>query len=258
MHHTKRKISKIISGIILFVLSGCVTQNDLVYMQTKDKNNKVFKEAEMPDYKLKPNDELYIQVTSIDEAGVNVFANGSSQSATATIDPYGASLISYSIDKAGFLFMPIIGKIFVKDMTTSQVSAILTDSLIHILSQPMVTVKLVNRYVSVLGYVNNPGHFTFSQDKLTIYDALGLAGDIALYGDRKEIILTRNENGKNILLNIDLTSPDILGSESYYLRPNDMIYVKPLKKRFWGMAEFPFAIILSTLSVTLLFYSVIK
>jgi polysaccharide export outer membrane protein len=189
-----------------------------------------------------------------------VFTSGGAQqqSEMTGINPYGASLISYAIDKDGYLLLPVLGKIFIKGKTTSQVSLILTDSLSHILSQPMVIVKLVNRYISVLGYVNNPGHYSYSQDKLTIYDALGLAGDISLYGDRREITLTRNENGKNIRFNIDLTSPDILGYENYYLRPNDMIYVKPLRKRFWGMSEFPFAIILSTLSVTLLFYSVIK
>ncbi len=244
----------------MIMFSGCVTQHDLEYMQIKDKNKDVYKEAEMPDYKLKPHDELYIQVSSLDEVAVNVFANGGIQQATGTmsIDPYGASLISYSIDKSGFLFLPVIGKVYVKDRTLPEVSLILTDSLSHILSQPMVTVKLVNRYISVLGYVNNPGHFPLSQEKITIFDALALAGDITQYGNRREITLTRNENGKNIYMNIDLTSSEILGSEKYYLRPNDMIYVKPLKKRIWGMPEFPFAVILSTLSVTLLFYSVIK
>lgn len=243
---------------MLFLLTGCVTQRDLEYMQAKDKNTKTYTEAEMPDYQLKPNDELYIQFSSLDPAEASIFADARGQQSTTTMDPYGAYLISYSIDKDGFLLLPVLGKIQVKDRTLSQVSSILTDSLSHILSQPMVKVKLVNRYISVLGYVSRPGHYPYSQDKLSIYDALGLAGDITIYGNREEITLTRSENGKNIRKYIDLTSPDILGSEYYYLRPNDMIYVKPLKKRFWGMQEFPFAIILSALSVTLLFYTVIK
>lgn len=243
---------------IFFVVTGCVTQRDLEYMHAKDKNTQTYAEAEMPDYKLKPNDELYIQFSSLDPAEASIFADARGQPSTTTIDPYGAYLISYSIDKDGFLLLPVLGKIHVKDRTLSQVSAILTDSLSHILSQPMVKVKLVNRFVSVLGYVSRPGHYSYSQDKLSIYDALGLAGDITIYGNREEITLTRTENGKNIRKFIDLTSPDILGSEYYYLRPNDMIYVKPLKKRFWGMQEFPFTTILSALSVTLLFYTVIK
>jgi len=258
MTYLKININLILAGIALLFLSGCVTQKDLEYMQTKDKNTKAYSEAEMPDYKLKSNDELYIQISSLDAAEASIFADARGQQSNTTMDPYGASLISYSIDKDGFLLLPVLGKIYVKDRTLSQVNSILTDSLSHILSQPMVKVKLVNRFISVLGYVARPGHYPYSQDKLSIYDALGLAGDITVYGNREEITLTRSENGKNIRKYIDLTSPDILGSEYYYLRPNDMIYVKPLRKRFWGMQEFPFAIILSALSVTLLFYTVIK
>jgi len=258
MLYMKKSFNVIMAVTIFFVLTGCVTQRDLEYMQARDKNIQVYTEAEMPDYKLKPNDELYIQFSSLDPAEASIFADARGQQSTATLDPYGAYLISYSIDKDGFLLLPVLGRIQVKDRTLSQVSSILTDSLSHILSQPMVKVKLVNRYISVLGYVARPGHYAYSQDKLSIYDALGLAGDITIYGNREEISLTRTENGKNIRKYIDLTSPDILGSEYYYLRPNDMIYVKPLRKRFWGMQEFPFAIVLSALSVTLLFYTVIK
>jgi polysaccharide biosynthesis/export protein len=259
MFYIKKGFNTIMAmTIFFFILTGCVTQRDLEYMHAKDKNIQAYTEAEMPDYKLKPNDELYIQFSSLDPAEASIFADSRGQQSTTTMDPYGAYLISYSIDKDGFLLLPVLGKINVKDKTLSQVSSILTDSLSHILSQPMVKVKLVNRYISILGYVAKPGHYSYSQDKLSIYDALGLAGDITIYGNRKEITLTRTENGKNTRKYIDLTSPDILGSEYYYLRPNDMIYVKPLKKRFWGMQEFPFAIILSALSVTLLFYTVIK
>jgi polysaccharide biosynthesis/export protein len=119
-------------------------------------------------------------------------------------------------------------------------------------------VKLVNRYVSVLGEVKAPGRYPFLQDRLSVYDAVGLAGDMSIFADRKDVTLTRNENGKNSLIKLDLTDPNILSSEYYFLRPNDIIYIKPMKKRIWGMPDFPFAIILSALSVTLLFYSVVK
>jgi polysaccharide export outer membrane protein len=258
MYNQKRNLRNLIIGLSLIMLTGCVTQHDLEYMQTKNLNTQVYAESEMPDYKLKPNDELYIQFSSLDPAEASIFADARGAQSSATLDPYGAYLISYSIDKDGFLLLPVLGKILVKDKTLSQVSSVLTDSLSHILSQPMVKVKLVNRYISVLGYVARPGHYPYSQDKLSIYDAIALAGDITTYGNRSEITITRTENGKSTRILVDLTSSDILGSDSYYLRPNDMIYVKPLKKRFWGMQEFPFALILSTLSVTLLMYSVVK
>jgi len=119
-------------------------------------------------------------------------------------------------------------------------------------------VKLVNRYVSVLGEVRNPGHFPLSQDKLSIYDALAMAGDITVFGNRENVILVRNEKEENIRVNIDLNRSDILASEYYQLRPNDIIYVKPLRKRFWGFDQFPFAVILSAITTALLIYTVVE
>jgi polysaccharide export outer membrane protein len=255
------KIANIISvGIILLLLVSCVTQKDLEYMQIKGSPNLSFNEANIPEYKLKADDELYIQISSLDEAASNVFSNSGSQhdNNAGTLQPYGASLVSYTINKDGYLVLPVIGQILVKDNTINHVIQILEDSLANILSQPIVTVKLVNRYVSILGEVRNPGHYIYAQEKLTIYDALGLAGDMTVYSNRQEVVLTRNENGKNSLIKLDLTRPQILESKYYYLRPNDMIYVKPLNKRFWGMSQFPFVIILSTISTALLIYSVLQ
>lgn len=256
----KKHLVKILFFCTIVFLSGCVTQKDIEYLQKNDRTPKSFNEAEVSVYRLKANDELYIQITSLDDPTANVFSTSGGQQASSmmSISPYGASLISYAVNKEGFLQLPIVGSIYVKDKTLSEVSIILTDSLSHILSQPIVTVKLVNRYVSVLGEVRVPGHFPYSQEKMTIFDAIGLAGDMTLYSNRKDVTLTRNENGKNMLIKLNLTDPGILASEYYYVRPNDIIYVRPLKKRVWGMSEFPFGIILSTLSVTLLFYSVVK
>lgn len=241
-------------------LFSCVTQKKVEYLQDKSGAAGAFREAEFPDYRLKPNDELFIQISSLDEAAANVFSSAENQQFlnAGTMQPYGASLMSYSIDTDGYLLLPVIGRILVKDKTISDVSIELRDSLHHILNQPVVSVKLVNRYISVLGEVNNPGHFSYSQDKLTIYDAIGIAGDIAEYGNRDEVILVRNEEGTNNRIRLNLTTADILSSGYYNLRPNDIIYVKPLRNKFWGMRQFPFAIIFSTLTTGILLYSVIK
>ena len=255
----QKNINVIALVLFLGLLSSCVTQRRVEYLQNRNKNAKSFKEAEFPDYRLKPNDELYIQINSLDEAAASVFSNNRQESNyVGSIQPYGASLMSYSVDKDGYLLLPVIGKILVKDKTLSEVSVILKDSLNHILNQPVVTVKLVNRYVSVLGEVRNPGHFSYSQDKLSIYDALGLAGDITDYGNRNKVILIRNVNGENIRVNVNITKSDILASDYYNLRPNDIVYVKPLRNKFWGMRQFPFEILFSAMTTALLFYSIFK
>lgn len=250
---------KLILLYIAIGLTSCVTQRKVEYLQDRE-NVKTFREAEFPDYRLKSNDELFINISSLDEAAANVFSNaGQTQGmGTGTIQPYGASLLSYSIDKDGFLLLPVIGKIMVKDKTLSDVSLILKDSLNHILSHPVVSVKLVNRYISILGEVNSPGHFPYSQDKLTIYDAIGLAGDITEYGNRDYVTLVRNENGENSRVNVDLTKSAILASEYYYMRPNDILYVKPLRNKFWGMRQFPFSVLFSTITTGLLIYEITR
>ena len=244
---------------IMLPMTSCITQKNLEYLQDKNVDVKAFDEADFPDYRLKPNDELFIQVSSLDDEAAGVFSNSKEPSYNVgTMQPYGASMLSYAIDKDGFLSLPVIGSIHVQDKTLSEVTGVLKDSLSHILNQPIVSVKLVNRYVSVLGEVRSPGQFPYAQDKLSIYDALALAGDITIYGNRNEVILVRNENGENIRINVDLNSSDILASDYYHLRPNDMIYVKPLKKRFWGLEQFPYAVILTTITTALLIYTVVK
>jgi polysaccharide biosynthesis/export protein len=249
------KTRLIISLSLLAFLSSCITQRDLEYMRDQNKTKVEYKEADFSDYKLKPNDALYIQINSLDDASSNFFRQNSQYQ---TLDPYGAYMNSYTVDKEGFVQLPVIGKINVSGKTTAQVSDMIKDAVVNILSIPTVTVRLVNRYVSVLGEVRNPGQFVYSQDKLTIYNALGLAGDITVYGDRKDVILTRNENGQNIRTSIDLTKSDILASPYYFIQPNDFIYVKPMRKRFWGMETFPYAVFFSIITTTLLIYTIVQ
>jgi len=262
-NYTIKRIGTIIviSLITAVFFSSCVTHRNLQYLQDKDNKDKIiisYVEAKIPDYKLKPNDELNITIKSLDDPTTNVFQTLGNQqgSNSGYTTPYSASLTSYMIDKTGFIQLPVIGNMYVEDKTIPEVISMLQDSLTNILNSPSVTVKLVNRYVSVLGEVARPGNFSYSQEKLNVFDALGLAGDITTYGDRNEVILVRNENGKNIRVKIDLTSADLMASEYYYLRPNDMIYIMPLHKKFWGLAQFPWTVLLSTISTVILIYTV--
>jgi polysaccharide export outer membrane protein len=251
-------------SIIMLLFSACVSQKNVEYLRDSSNQHgdvKTFFDPNISDYKLKPSDELYIQIKSLDDPSTNIFQQlGVQQNGygSGNIQPYGASLMSYLVDREGYVQLPVIGNIRVENKSIPEVSALLQDSLNHILSKPTVTVKLVNRFVSVLGEVQRPGHYSYSQEKLTIFNALGLAGDITEYGNRNDVILARNENGKNLRINIDLTSSKLLTSEYYYIRPNDMVYVKPMRKKFWGMRQFPFSILLSSVSTAVLLYTVFQ
>ncbi|MBI9063790.1 MAG: polysaccharide biosynthesis/export family protein [Marinilabiliaceae bacterium] len=244
----------------MFMLSSCITQRNLEYVQVDVDDMQTYDEAFVDDYKLQPKDELYIQISSLDDPSARIFSSTGNQQFinVGAIQPFGASLLSYTIDKDGFILLPVIGLILVKDKTIEQVSEIITNSVTKILSQPMVSVKLVNRYVTVLGEVQRPGHYSYSQDKVTIYDAIGIAGDITDWGNRNEVILIRNENGKNLQIPVDLTQSDILASNYLYVSPNDIIYVKPLRKKFWNLRQFPYGVLLSAITAAILLYSVVK
>lgn len=258
----KRNFSIILifyATLLIGLLSGCVTPKEIEYLQQKKESVSSFDQPSLPEYVLQEKDELHITISSLDDPNANIFPAASQSSGTSNmLDPYSASINSYEVSVDGFIQMPVIGNLYVKGKTLAEVKQMIKESLIQILSQPFITVKLINRYVSVLGEVQNPGRFTYTQDKLTIYDAIALAGDISVFGNRSEITLTRNENGKNTLVVLDLTSPEILKSPYLYVRPMDLIYIKPLKKRVWGFSEIPVTLLLTTITTALLIYSFVK
>lgn len=238
---------------MLVLASSCVTQRQIEYLQKAKGDDINFPNNSFEDYVLKPNDEVYVQISSLDEASAAVFAtNSGTGQGMGSLNPYGASLMSHTIDKDGYLELAVIGKIQVKDKTIAQVKSLIKDALANILNQPIISVKLVNRYISVLGEVRNPGHFSYSQEKLNIFDAIGIAGDITDYGNRKNVILIRNEKNVNTKIQINLTKSDILKSDYYFLRPGDIVYVKPMGNKFWGMRQFPFSVLLTSVSTTIL------
>jgi polysaccharide biosynthesis/export protein len=243
--------------ILSSFISSCVSQRKIEYMRDRTNTIQAFNETEFPDYRLKSNDELYISIKSLDDASVNIFSNLTLQ--PITYDPYAASLLSYSVDKEGYVLLPVVGSIFVEGKTLPEVSHILQDSLNHILNKPLVSVKLVNRYVSVLGEVKAPGHYPITQEKLTIFDAISLAGDITDYGTRDEVTLVRNEDGRNVIANLDLGKTDILASGFYYLKPNDIVYIRPLRgNKFWQLRQVSLSILLSAITTGLLIYEIVK
>lgn len=248
---TVRNIPMLLFALLILSLSSCVTQRKIEYLQQNDRQ---YSNPSLPDYKLKPNDELYIQISSLDDAAATITTSAAARpDMMGSISPYGASLLSHKIDKDGFVELPVIGKIQVKDKTVGEVKIMIKDALANVLNQPIVSVKLVNTYITILGEVKLPGHFVYSEDKLSIFDALGLAGDITDYGNRKSVILVRSENGTNVRKELNLLKSDILGSEYYYVRPGDIIYVKSMKSRFWGMKEFPYNTLFSIATIAILY-----
>jgi polysaccharide biosynthesis/export protein len=245
-----------LSFLSVFILGSCVSQKNSIYVyKAKNSPNDYILNSKKA-IQIEPFDNLYINVTSLDQQGYNFFSKGGdTNSSTSELT---ISLISYAVSDSGFVTLPVLGKVLLKGKTLEEAAAQIKELYSTSLNNPSVTVKFVSNYITVLGTVRNPGSFVLSNEKINIFRALGLAGDITEYGNRKKVILLREDNKVVKRYTIDLTQSNILSSDFYYLHPSDIIYVEPLKARRWGMEHVPFDLLLSSMTTFLLFYQIFK
>ena len=142
-------------------------------------------------------------------------------------------------------------------MTLSEASDFIKTRVQNIVQNPIVSVRFVNSAITILGEVGKPGTYPFTGEQISIFKALGLSNDITEYGNRRAVVLVREENKTVHKYKLDLTKDDIFTSPFYYLRPNDILYVEPLKIRRFGMKEIPYNLFISLVtSVFLVMYYV--
>lgn len=242
--------------IIIFAIASCVPQKKIKYLQRvqKEDTTTYFLNKHDVDYKLQPKDNIYVRVFSLDEKTYMFF---NKQSGSSSYNDYANDasiyLNSYGVDEAGYIDFPIVGKVFVKDLTAEQIKDVLQKLINEYLVETTVIVKIVNFRVTVLGEVTRPGEFKVYQDDLNIFEAISLAGDMTEFANRNKVALIRKTKEGSTVRYLDLTSDKVLISEFYYLQPNDIIYVAPLGYKRWGLgSQFPWAIILASISTTLL------
>ena len=142
-------------------------------------------------------------------------------------------LLGYLVDQNGDIDFPILGKIHVEGLTRMQVTELIKQKLMSedLIKDPIVTVQFLNFKVSVMGEVTRPGTFDSSGDRITLLEALSMAGDLTIYGRRDRVAVIREKDGKRRILYHDLRSSDIFQSPCYYLQQNDIVYVEPNKAK---------------------------
>ena len=241
-------------GILLLgFISSCVSNKQAVYVQP-GKEKKIDFEAVLKEpRKIKLGDELYIRVNSEREE-TNMFSEWDNN----TMAQQNITLASYRVDKDGSIRFPLVGKIRVQGLSLEEAANVIEKSLIGIITRPIVTIHFVNNTVTVLGEVNAPGRYDFNEQKINIFQALGYAGDIAYFGNRKHVMLVREENGIIQRHYFDLTDENLLESDYFFVLPNDVIYVEPLKRRNWGFETFPWGITMGIISTTLVILTFIN
>lgn len=237
--------------ILLFVgtLVSCVSNKNLNYVQpsremTIQQRNNMYFIDEPLDNTIRQGDELYIQVTSADETQTN-FNQDRQQSAR---DP---SVISYTVDSEGMIKLPYINKIKLEGLTLHEASDRIEEELSQYLLYPYVFIHYVNNKVTILGDVNRPGVYVFNYKNINILQAIGYANDISVFGNRKKVLIIREEGDHRSRHFVDLTSDELLSSELYLIKSNDIIYVEPLKTKKFGMATFPYNLLISAGSLTI-------
>lgn len=245
----------ILAGLFL---ASCVPMKKIRYMQDFDSPETEKSDFVNPrtfDYTIHPGDNLYIKINSLDQKA-NYFDEISNYSNYYTES--GIYLNSYTVSDSGFVEFPLIGKVKVINLTLDEIRHVLQEKVNEYLKNTVVIVKLANFRISMLGEFKNPGKYVVYQDKITIFEAIAMAGDMSDFARKNRSLLIRQTDEGTKTYRINLNDRNILESDLYYLMPNDIVYVEPVRGKQFAFKEFPYALIFSTITTTLLLIEYFK
>jgi polysaccharide export outer membrane protein len=217
---------------LLVFVSSCIPTKKLVYFPDPQFNTTeltpIINQAN--NYRLQPRDVLSVRVKALDTESSEYF-NLQSANAFFNYNQATAYVNGYSIDEKGNIDLPEAGPVNVAGLTINEAQAKIQKSFAVYLKKATIVVKLVSFKITVLGEVNNPGHYYIYNNQATLLEGLGLAGDMTDFGNRENITLVRQtDTGLGAVL-INLKDAKVLSSQFYYLQPNDVVYVQPLKAK---------------------------
>lgn len=228
--------------------ASCVSQRKLSYLRdvtaaSADSVNQTFT-SQKENYITK-GDLLSILVNAMDIAAVQSFnlpvanvQNLGSRQVTTNVNG-GGSLQGYWVDPEGNIDFPVLGKVHVEGLTTTMLKDTLTQLISRSVKDPIVNINFMNFYVTVLGEVKNPGRHAVNSQGMTIFEALGLAGDMTIYGKRNNVLVSREVDGKMEFARLNLNDQAIFASPYYHIRQNDVIYVEPNNARAMSSQNIP-------------------
>ena len=230
----KKLINLAIIALLLLFLGGCASQKEIIYLQdvTEDYRQKIEQDYNV---RINSDDLLSIMVNSKNPELVQMF-NLPMVSYQVTGTGYSGGqprMLGYLVDKDGNINFPQLGELKVKGLTRFELADKISRELKSggLVNDAVVTVQFLNFKVSVMGEVVRPGTFEVNSDRITLLDALSLAGDLTIYGRRDNVRIIREENGERIVAFVDLRSVELMNSPYYYLKQNDIVYVEPNKAR---------------------------
>jgi polysaccharide export outer membrane protein len=249
--------------LFTLVLSSCIPHKDTVYYQNKGTTIdtlQVLLQRQQP-YRVQINDILSIRIKVLDQDNVAIFNPiGDSGSLNAT-SAERAYTDGFTVDLHGNIRIPILGELQVLGYTTEEIQVKVEELLLQEqfkeTANIFVTVRLAGLRYTTSGEVNGTGTHTLYQERVNIFEALANSGDIPITGDKKDVLLIRQYPQGQEIHHLDLTDIAIMQSPYYYIQPNDMIYVKPLKQKSLGTGTTAFENITRIASVLTLLTSII-
>lgn len=243
-----------LTGSLFF--SSCIPMKRIEYLQQQtskgDTARTHFKNMNLTTYRIQAGDNLYIKVNSVMAVTENIFAEEGTRTSNNYYSDAGIYLNSYLVNEEGYIDFPYVGSIYVKDLSVEQAKDLISGIVKDYIKESTVVVRLALFKVSALGEVNRSGQMSIYQNQVTIFDAIAMAGDMTSFARRDQVIIIR-ENPEGIKTKkINLNDLSIFDSEYYYIQPNDIIYVPPVKGKNFAFSQFPYALVFSTISTTLL------
>jgi polysaccharide biosynthesis/export protein len=225
-------LSTFLRRFCLLVLSGlflvsCVDTRQATYFNGVN-DGTITTQTPVPESIIRPNDLLSITVTSLNATATEIFNTPN----TAGSQP-GQGVAGYLVNSDGSIQFPMLGSIkasgFTKEQLKESIRKSITDR--QLLKDPIVNIRYLNFRVTVLGEVRNPTVLTIPNEKVSLLEAIGLAGDLTIYGKRENVLIVREENGQKLIKRINLNSSELLSSPYYYLKSDDVVYVEPNKAK---------------------------
>lgn len=244
-------MKRVLYGVLVcgaILLSSCVSQRKLSYLHdvnasSADSINQTY--VSQNENYITKGDLLSIFVNAMDIAAVQAFnmpvanvLNLGSRQVTANTNG-GGSLQGYWVDPEGNIDFPVLGKLHVEGMTTTTLKDTLTQLIGRSVKDPIININFMNFYVTVLGEVKNPGRHAVNSQGMTVFEALGLAGDMTIYGKRNNVLVSREVDGKMEFARLNLNDEAIFSSPYYHIRQNDVIYVEPNNARAISSQNIP-------------------
>lgn len=257
MKDLRKPFRFVLAAVLLaMTFASCVPQKKMLLLkeaQMAAENQSInYVNERSVDHKLQPGDNLYIRfINTMDERTAASLAGESSYRSTQLSSDASIYLQSYTLDDDGCIELPLTGKIELKNLTVDQAKDKMQSEVNKFMNQTTLIVKLSNFNLSILGEVNKPGMYKVYQSQINLLEAIAMAGNMTNFAKNEEVKIVRQTDNGSEIVTVDLGSADILSSPYYYLKPNDIVYVEPLKMKQWGFTTFPYSTVLSVMSLAL-------